>query len=183
MQINKEIFKNGEVCLFHVRLFFQKQLFLTLYSRICFFHSPSIAFVSLPVDVTYMFRFSCKHFRSSALSFFLSPLTSKRSFTRHDVSRSTLSRENFFKSWNHIEFSSVVTKVGSIRKLCTYRGRNASGNALLGPECEAKFVTSRHNKRQNIFPHTHRSIKIPTVCDLLQINTTSSNITQISSMS
>jgi hypothetical protein len=54
----------------------------------------------------------------------------------------------------------------------------------MGPECDTKFVTQLHNKRQNIFllarararthththTHTHTLIyKNPTVCDLLKL--------------
>jgi len=71
---------------------------------------------------------------------------------RADVSRSVLSDENFFKLWNHIGFSSMVKREGPIRKLCMEEDKE---NTLLGPECDIKFLTELHNKRKNIFLHTH----------------------------
>jgi len=71
---------------------------------------------------------------------------------RADVSRSALSRQNLFTLWNHIRFSSIVKRAGPIGKLCMDEEEE---NTFLGPEYDPKFVTELHNKRQNIFLHTH----------------------------
>lgn len=78
-------------------------------------------------------------------------LTSKRCFTRADVKGSTMSCQNFFKLWNPIGFSSMVTRAGPIRKLYMDRDRE---NTLLGPECYTKFVAQLYKKRQYVFLQT-----------------------------
>jgi hypothetical protein len=51
----------------------------------------------------------------------------------------------------------MVKRAGPIRKLCMEEDKE---NTLLGPECDPKFVTELHNRRQNIFLPTHSYIDL-----------------------